>query len=229
MRDAPSSLRETDKTETTITVAWDAVEHASGYQFVWKNKVDSSYSSVKLDASTTSYTLDGLDADAVYCWRVRTLGDNGVYLNSAYSAMQTVSLIDLVQLDSPCNLRETDKTETTITVSWDAVENANGYQFVWKNKVDSSYSSVMLNATTTSYLLDDLDSAATYYWRVRALGDNGAYLNSAYSAKQIVKLPQPLDASSATPASFATLDIADELFEELDDEDYDLLAANFIV
>ena len=162
-------------------------------------------------------------------WRVRALGNNGAYLNSAYCAKQTANIIDPVQLDSPSNPSEVDKTETTITVAWESVEYASGYQFVWKNKVDSSYASVMLDASTTSYTLDGLSADATYYWRVRALGNNGAYLNSSYCAKQTVKLPQTLDASSATLTSSAMLDIADELFEELDDEDYDLLAANFIV
>ena len=223
--DAPSNPSEIDKTETTITVAWDAVENASGYQLIWKNKNDSSYVSVALDALTTSYILDDLDSDATYRWRVRALGDNDAYLNSAYCELQTVRIVEPIKLDTPSNPSEIDKTETTITVAWDAVENASGYQLIWKNKNDSSYVSVALDALTTSYILDDLDSDATYRWRVRALGDNDAYLNSAYCELQTVKPQQP-----EAPTSSALLDPSGEaeFFDELDEEDYDLLAVNFI-
>ncbi len=216
------------KTETAITVSWDAVEHASGYRLAWKNKTDSSYTYIQIDPSTTSYTFAELDDSATYYWSVQTLGDKDAYLNSAFCATQKVRIADPVQLTAPIPAATTE-TETSITVAWEAVENASGYRLAWKNEIAPSYTYVSLDASTTSYTFADLDSSATYRWSVQTLGDKDAYLNSAFCARQTAKLSQTLDASSATLESSAMLDIADELFEELDDEDYDLLAANFII
>ena len=197
---APANSRETAKTSTTITVAWDAVPNASGYRLTYKNKNDASYTTVSLGASTTSHKLTGLENGATYYWRVLALGDSVSYLNSANSATRTVKTSEPVQLAAPANPRETAKASTTITVAWDAVPNASGYRLVYKNKTDSSYTYVQLAASKTSYKLTGLDSSAIYNWKVQALGDKVSYLNSAYCATQTVRMSEPVQLAAPVPS-----------------------------
>ena len=213
----PTNLRETAKTESTVSVAWDAVANANGYRLVWKNIADSSYTYVTISASTTSHTLTGLESGEAYNVKVQTLGD----VNSTWSETLIVRVSEPVQLDAPVPIEST-RTEATIAASWGAVENASGYRFVWK-KVGGSYAYVTLGSSETSYTLTQLDNDASYQWKVLALGDKAAYLDSAYCQTQTVK-PQQTETSESS----AILDLGDELFDELADEDYDLLAVNFI-
>ena len=284
----------TAKTATTITAAWDAVPNASGYQFIWKNQSDASYTYVALSAAKTSYKMSGLDVDATYVWKVQALGDNVSYLKSAYCAtqrdkpQQTLSTptvtatasttfatlawdavpnaehygisyrpstsstwssdldagsslgytltglekntlyyvrvraigdgVDYktsaysttlrVKTSEPVQLAVptpsvTAKTETTITAAWDAVPNASGYQFIWKNQSDASYTYVTLGATATSYKMTGLDTGATYVWKVQALGDNISYLKSAYCETRRDKPRQTLATPTATAGDAA--------------------------
>ena len=289
----PANPRETAKTETTITVAWDPVENASQYGLIYKKTTDSAYTVVKLTPETTSYKLTGLDNTATYSWRVRAIGDEIYYITSAYTATRTVKprqklatptneayaatansitatwnlvpnasayrimykptggsyvTVDvddptatsykiaglaknasyalkiaaigdgfdysssayttlttvttedaLITLDTPANPRETAKTETSITVAWDPVENVKQYGLIYKKTTDSAYTTIKLAPETTSYKLTGLDGSATYYWRVRAIGDGDSYLTSAYTATRSVKPRQKL----ATPANEA--------------------------
>ena len=300
--DAPADPRETAKTETTVTVAWDAVPNATGYKIAWRNKADSTNSYVTLNATKTSYKLTGLEGGASYYWKVVALGDGVGYLNSAYTSARIVT--PRVKLDAPTlsasaeqtsitvswnavpnasryyvsyklagatewsnninvgtnlartingleqnaeydvrvkaigdgydystsdyatatvttqtpepktlttptNPRETAKTETSITVAWDAVPNASGYKIAWRNKTDSANSYISLNAATTSYQLTGLDAGASYYWKVVALGDGVRYLNSAYTAARTVKPRQKLAAPTlASDADYTSIAVS---------------------
>ena len=294
--DAPGALEVTAKTETTIAASWDAVPHASGYRFIWKNQSDDSYTVVLLDAATTSYKMSGLDAGAIYVWKVLALGDAVSYLNSEYCATQRdkprqqlpaptsvegvagstfatiswdavpnalryyvsyrlvgdatwssdvnagtglsyaitglarntqyyvrvkaigdgldyktsgysatvlVKTTDSIQLDPPAP-SVAAKTATSITAAWDAVSNADGYRFIWKNQSDDSYTVVLLDAATTSYKMSGLDAGAIYVWKVLALGDGVASLNSDYCATRRDKPQQTLAAPTVTAAVAAS-------------------------
>ena len=198
---APANPDATAKTATTITASWDAVPNASKYRFIWKNQNEASFHDpVILSASKTSYKITGLDPDAIYVWKVLALGDGDSFLNSPYCATQR----DKPQqtLAAPANPDATAKTATTITASWDAVPNANGYLLIWKNQSDASYTNVTLGASTTSYKLTGLDNSATYVWKVLALGDGVDFLNSPYCATQRDK-PQQALAAPANPDATA--------------------------
>ena len=196
---------------TTITAAWDAVPNATGYRFIWKNQSDASFSSpIILSASTTSYELTGLDNSATYVWKVLALGDGVSYLNSAYCATQR----DMPQqtLAAPI-LSVVGVTGTTLTANWTASANASRYSLTYKLSSDSTWTTVNVG-TNLSYTLTGLNRNAQYDVRIKAVGDGVDY-KSVYS--NVVR-------SKTTSASYASLDDVDELFDELGEEDYDLLA-----
>ena len=187
---------------TSATLSWDAVPNAERYGISYRPSTSSTWSS-DLDAGTNlSYTLTGLARNTLYYVRVRAIGDGVDYKTSAYSTTLRVKTVEPVQLAVPTP-SVTAKTETTITAAWDAVPNASGYQFIWKNQSDASYTYVTLGATATSYKMTGLDVNSTYIWKVQALGDNVSYLKSAYCETQRDKPRQTLSAPTATAGDAA--------------------------
>ena len=200
------------KTATSITAAWEAVPNASGYHFVWKNQQDASFCNpILLDASTTSYQLEGLDNNAVYVWKVYALGDGVVYLNSDYCATQRDK--PLQTLASPT--LTVVAASTPLTARWTSVSNVDRYSLSYKLASSSTWTNVNVG-TNRSYKITGLVPGAQYDVRVKAVGD-GVNYKSSYSS--IVR--------AGTSASSSVLDFGDELFDELEEGEYDLLAENF--
>ena len=175
--DAPTNLRETAKTETTVTVAWDAVLGATGYRIAWRNKADSANAYVSLDASKTSYKLTGLDSGASYYWKVQALGDGVDYNTSAFTSARTVK--PRQKLASPS--LAADSEPTAITVSWTAVPNALRYYVSYKLASETEWSSNINAGTNLSYTINGLDPNAEYDVRVKAIGDSFDYATSDFA------------------------------------------------
>ena len=201
------------KTATSITATWDAVPNATGYSFLWKNQDDASYSVVLLDAATTSHTMEELDNDATYAWKVLALGDGDGYLDSEYCATQSGK--PRQRLATP--ILTVDAASTSLTISWTAVPNVERYSVGYKLASETEWN--RFNAESNlSYTFDGLEEDAEYDLQVKAIGD-GINYKSVYTEAVRAKT----DATTS-----ATLDLSDDLFDELAEEDYDLLAENFI-
>ena len=190
--ETPKGVDATAKTATTITASWNAVPNASQYQFIWKNKTDAAYTTVKLDADTTSYKIAGLDTDSTYYWKVRALGDGVRYLNSDYCA----TVVDQPQqtLETPA-IKSTVSGDTSIKLTWTGDENADGYRIMYKGSSDSAYTTVNVNgASTSSYTISGL-AQGKYVLKIASIGDGIDYKSSAYTALVTVQVPDKL----ATP------------------------------
>ena len=192
---------------TSITVTWDRVPNASAYRIMYKPS-GGDYVTVDVNsASATSYKITGLTPDTTYAIKIAAIGDGLDYSSSAYTPLTSVKTPSN-QLPTPTNPRETAKTETSITVAWDAVENVSKFGLIYKRTTDSSYTVVKLDPETTTYKITGLDNSATYYWRVRAIGDGESFLTSDYTATRSVaprqKLATPANESYATTATSIT-------------------------
>ena len=203
----PASARETAKTETTVTVAWDAVPDASGYRLAWKNSTDSAYAYVALDAATTSYKLTGLNSDATYDWKVQTIGDGVDYVDSAYTASRTVS--PRQKLDSP-TVVSYDSDRTSITFSWAAVPNASRYYVSYRLASETDWSNNVNVGTNLSYTVSGLETNAEYDLRVKAIGDGFDYATSDY-ATITVTARDPETASTVVTTNLDVVDKYDDL------------------
>ena len=74
------------------------------------------------------------------------------------------------QLTKPTNLKVSNVTTTTATLSWDAVANASGYTVV--------VGSTSHNTNATSITVENLTASTTYKWNVTAKGDGSTYTDS---------------------------------------------------
>ena len=185
--DTPSSPRETAKTEKTITVAWKSVPNASGYKLSWKNKSDSTFIYVDINADTTSYTLTDIDNGAIYDWRVLALGDGVNYADSAYTATRSVK--PRQKLATPTASSNAESTSTI--VSWNAVPNAVRYGVSYKLVEASTWSNDVEVQANLSYTINGLEPNTQYNVRVKAIGDGFDSGDSDYATLSVTTTVPP--------------------------------------
>ena len=114
--------------DTTILLTWNAVENAIRYN------IYSGDSTIKLAVNATSYTVTGLKAETQYCFNVVALNRESQSEKSEDACATTLKAEEPAKLNAPTNLRATIRQDVPdydykfeITVAWDAVEGAKGY------------------------------------------------------------------------------------------------------
>ena len=205
--------RVTAKTTTSITIEWDPVPRTTGYRIYWGVEGSSS-NVVTLRASQTTYTFNGLDNGTTYGWRLHPIFAPGVI---------TPAIVNPIQYGKPQQTLATPDasaatTTTSVTLSWDAIPHAARYVVSYRPATETNWSNELDAGTNSSYTINGLAQNTLYHVRVKALGDGLDYGDSSYSA--VIR-------AKTTSASSAALDLGDDLFDELDEEDFDLLAANW--
>ncbi|HOV27632.1 MAG TPA: fibronectin type III domain-containing protein [Pseudobacteroides sp.] len=112
---APAELKEIGKTEKSVVLSWkpstDSIGIA-GYE-VYRD-------GIKVGTSTTnSYTANGLEPDKTYIFKVCAFDAQGNISDSGNEITVTTT-IDTEEPSTPGKLRLVSKTDTTVTIAWDA-------------------------------------------------------------------------------------------------------------
>jgi endonuclease/exonuclease/phosphatase family metal-dependent hydrolase len=89
-------------------------------------------------------------------------------------------------MSPPTGLKATEVSKTTIGVSWQAVPGAARYRIQYSKSPDMS-NAVYLRFTATSADIRNLESNATYYFKVRVISEDGATSLSDYSGSVAAK------------------------------------------
>ena len=95
--DAPTGLTASSITQTTVTLSWNSVTSASGYEISLDN--GSSWTST---STNTSYNATGLTAGTTYNWKVRATG-TGDYCAKGNAASSTVTMKNAVTVTYNAN------------------------------------------------------------------------------------------------------------------------------
>ena len=182
----------------TLTVTWNAVNGATGYKVQWKSgsetypaadEESATHGQATItDGSTTTHKISGLTAGTTYTIQVIATRTN--VADSAPSAEQT----GVPLLGSP-TVMVAAKVDT-LTVTWNAVDDATGYKVQWKSGSATYPAADEESAThgqatitdggTTTYKISGLTVGTTYTVRVIATRTNVA--DSAPSEEVMVTL-----------------------------------------
>lgn len=171
--DVPTGLSVSNITNNSATVAWSAVSGATAYQL--RYRVSAGTWTELSQQTTTSVSLSGLAAATTYEVQVRTICSGG---NSNYSG--TVSFTTTGGGSScgvPTGLTVSNITQTTATVSWNAVSGAVSYTLRYKLSSSSTWSTF----TTTSTVVNFTGMTAGTSYDV-GVSTNCSGSSSAYSA-----------------------------------------------
>lgn len=161
----PANIQKT-ATETSATISWGAVSGATGY--------DIQFNGTTYRVTATSKTFTGLTAGKAYSFAVRSVNAD---TSSAYTSS--------VNVTTPPNAPTTVSavsTETSVTVSWNAVSGASGYTISFNNIKYQAASSA------TSKVFSGLTANTSYSYQVcsRSVDGEGAY-SSAKTIKTLEK------------------------------------------
>ncbi|CAG7658647.1 hypothetical protein PAECIP111802_07110 [Paenibacillus allorhizosphaerae] len=139
-------------TVSSISVRWNVVAGAEGYDLFIDGEV--------VDAGTgTSYTHTGLSPYSWHVYRVRARASESV-------GEWSEALSKSTQLGIPGNIRAST-TSSEITVSWDTVSGAAGYDI----EADGT---IIDNSPDTVFVHRDLAPNSQHTYRIRAKNENGA-------------------------------------------------------
>jgi fibronectin type III domain protein/type IX secretion system substrate protein len=167
---APNVLSTDQITETSARLDWSDVAGALSYDLQMRI-LGGDWVFVQGGPWTVSeFVVTGLLADTTYDWRVRSKCGAGLF--SEWSAHITFTTLNL-DCTTPANPSTTGITDTTVTLNWTAVPGAVNYS-VEMQVGNGSWLPVNGSPfVTTSIVVDSLQPATVYSWRVRANCSNG--------------------------------------------------------
>ncbi|MCF0110584.1 MAG: Ig-like domain-containing protein, partial [Erysipelotrichaceae bacterium] len=150
---------------TSVTVSWDKVSGASGYQVYRSTMPDGTYSKVAtVNSKTLSYTNKSLKANTKYYYKVRAyrvVSGKNVY--GSYSDVVS----DYPNPAKVTGLKVTATDYDTLKIKWTAVSYAAGYK-VYRSE-DNEWVQIGTTDGSTCYLYDgEREFGKTYYYAVRA-------------------------------------------------------------
>ena len=162
--ETPQNLEATATSASTISIVWEGVENADSYTVRYWTISETSYTDVTV--TDTSYTLTRATGNLNYHISVCATDSRGYFKDSAFS--DEVSLVP-GKLDTPTNVNAEVLTgESSIVLTWDAVENADSYRIFWHSS--ASPVKYYVQTSTTSHTFTKLNQDYKYYFSVQAIG-----------------------------------------------------------
>lgn len=195
----PQNLVATAVTSNSAQLGWGAVEEATSYKLA-----------VKADGGEWEYfttennylQLNSLQAATKYYWSVLATNANGNSSNASTVSFTTLEDNNAAPLTVPENLTSVNITDNSAVLQWDAVLDAASYKLAIKeNGGEWQY----FTTSYSSFYIDGLSAATTYYWSVKAINEDG---ESEYAdvvtfvTEEDGEYPSDYCASAATNATY---------------------------
>ena len=162
---SPTGFKVSKKTATSVTLVWNRINGASGYEIYIKAPGGKWGSYAIVGANEQSYTAKKLSPSTAYKFAVKGIvskdGKN-VYTKYSYLNVTTkklkVSLSNIERLSSG-----------KVKLEWNKVSGADGYKVYVSKSPKSGFKAVKeLSAAKTSYTVGSLKSGTCYYFTVKA-------------------------------------------------------------
>jgi chitodextrinase len=205
---APTNLAVTDITDTGATVSWNAVPGASGYELQYR-AAGGEWSAVE-ELTDPTFDLTGLDLGTSYQVRVRAVGEDG-YQPSPYATIgfTTASEPPPEPLPTPAGLAAGSPTDTTVPLTWDATDGADGYNVRYSVSGEDDWT-VVAAGSDPEFEVTNLDPETAYDFQVQATDSTGVAGDSEWSASVTATtageappepLPIPAGLAAGTPTA----------------------------
>ena len=157
-------------TPAAILLKWGKQIGVYGYQVFRAEAGNEEFTKIATvrGAAITEYTDETAEQGIEYDYKVRAFykfqkGNRG----GTYSDLVTAATIIL--LDPVRNLRETDCTDSTVTISWEAPAQATGYEIYRYDKAAEEYERIatIKKKKTTSFTDEGLEAGEKYDYQIR--------------------------------------------------------------
>lgn len=160
---APTGIKTAARDDDELTLTWNAVEGAQGYEIYRYSPTYDKWIEVERTNNTYDEIEDLLSAN-IYSFKIRAFAQDasGNYLYSDFSdTYKTLTAPKDVN-----NLRAASKTTSSVTLKWNSVMRADKYQVYKYNKTTGEWDR-LITTSKTSYTVSGLSSGITYRFKVR--------------------------------------------------------------
>jgi len=189
---APGNVQVTSVTDNSIGLEWNAVNRASGYSVYRSDSENGIYSKVhSVTVDSTAFTDTGLDGFTTYYYKVSAISDNIECIRSSTASATTL-------LSAPSNVQVSAVTDVSVTLEWNDVFKATGYNVYRADSENGSYSKINSNTVTSTIFIDTgLSENTAYYYKIKAVsGSSESVQLNAVSG--ITLMPRPGDVRITT-------------------------------
>ncbi|WGK69793.1 BspA family leucine-rich repeat surface protein [Candidatus Haliotispira prima] len=173
-------LRTGAVTATSVTVHWESVANAGSYRL---SRSDPNAAIASKSGSDTSHTFTNLRINTLYTFTLTARG-TGLYSDSDAGTIQAKT--SRQKLATPV-LRTGTVTDTSVTVQWNSVANADSYSL----SRSGSNVNITKGRSSTSHTFTGLTANSLYTFTLIARG-TGAYSDSDGGTRQVRTLRQKL-------------------------------------
>lgn len=181
---AAPELAAVDVTTSSFMVIWDAVENADSYVYTLNGGEEESttYTSAEFtELSSGNYTV-----------KVKAVSEDPAFLDSEWATID-VTVKEPGQLDAPV-LKVKDQTQTSFTVTWDAIENAGSYAYTLNGGAEQTTESTSAEFTSLA--------PGKYTVKVKAVAADENFKDSGWGSVEVtIEEPKPLDAPELSVAN----------------------------
>ena len=162
--DAPTGLESTSVTFNSVVIKWNAVTDATAYEVEYCLTSATDFTAY---TTTTSRQcrVSGLVSGSEYFFRVRAIADDGTTTSrSEYS-----SLVRATPKPAAPSLSLTQKSSTSVQLSWGAVSGASGfYLYRSENGAAATLYRTFTDSTATAYTDTGLTTGVVYVYELCA-------------------------------------------------------------
>ncbi len=176
-----------------INLKWSKVSSVDGYQVFLYNSGTKKWTKLG-NTKKTYFEADDLMSAKAYKFRVRVYKK----ASSGYDYSPYVTLLAATAPDEVDNLKASAKTKNTVTLKWNAVKRATGYQVFMYDASQGKYVRKAVTAKTTAKI-SSLKEGTNYKFKVKAyFKANSKYYYGEYSDVLTVKTTGTAATTAAT-------------------------------
>ena len=155
----PDNVKAVAFSESSIKLTWNAAENTTSYNVYMGEDV------VATSVTETSYMVEDLNANSVYCFTVTAVNAEKESAKSAEACATTFEATPDAPA-APTNLKAEAVTDATINLTWDAVEGADVY-YVYQGIIK------LVTVAEPTHLVTGLQAGKEYCFTVTAVNEGG--------------------------------------------------------
>lgn len=195
--DTPTGLAASNVLSTSATIDWNTVTNATSYKLTISdaNGPITGYNNTSVLPANKPVSLTGLTQTREYTVNVIATSSSDDYVDS--TAATLVFTTD-TKLGTPTAPVITEKSISSLTVTWGAVSQADSYTLEHSPASEDNWTPISVSASATpprTKEVTGLSQGTSYKFRVRAITTNDAYESGDYSdittGTTLIKLPAP--------------------------------------